>query len=451
LDARACPAHPAQQQKAKAEEEEDDDLSPPMRARSSWRLLAARPSPRPVIPRDLHRMTASASTPTHLADAERVAAASAQRAASDGALRGADLLSRLRAVYDTSGACGARIHSQTSVHVQREEGVEFVLRVLPALKAKPQGGGGAGGAAKGGAKPPPPQTNPFLPYDPRLFVSNLSPTHCLLLNKFDVVPLHSLVVTRDFEAQTEPLNARDLGATWAAMAALAAAEASAPSRDGAGGAAAGDDTGALAFYNCGEHSGRSQPHKHVQVVPLPFLGEGEEGDGGDGGAPIGAIVRRALEEAEEEAQKQGSSPAVAELRALPFRAYAARAPPLPTREQEEEGEGGQGAFAALERALDALVARCAADCGAGAPAPSYNLLLTGGWAVAVPRRSERDRPEPHEGEEQEAGGGGGGGGVSVAVNALGFAGTLLCKSAGELDHVRRKGAMRVLADAGWPW
>jgi hypothetical protein len=23
--------------------------------------------------------------------------------------------------------------------------------------------------------------------------------------------------------------------------------------------------GAVAFYNCGEHSGRSQPHKHLQV------------------------------------------------------------------------------------------------------------------------------------------------------------------------------------------
>jgi len=23
--------------------------------------------------------------------------------------------------------------------------------------------------------------------------------------------------------------------------------------------------GGVAFYNCGEHSGRSQPHKHVQV------------------------------------------------------------------------------------------------------------------------------------------------------------------------------------------
>jgi hypothetical protein len=29
--------------------------------------------------------------------------------------------------------------------------------------------------------------------------------------------------------------------------------------------------GGVAFYNCGEHSGRSQPHKHLQVGALAAL------------------------------------------------------------------------------------------------------------------------------------------------------------------------------------
>ena len=29
-------------------------------------------------------------------------------------------------------------------------------------------------------------------------------------------------------------------------------------------------SGGLAFYNCGEHSGHSQPHKHMQLLPLPL-------------------------------------------------------------------------------------------------------------------------------------------------------------------------------------
>lgn len=55
--------------------------------------------------------------------------------------------------------------------------------------------------------------NPFLPYEEALWVQHLSPTHTLLLNKYNVVAHHVLVVTRQFESQQDPLNARDLEAT----------------------------------------------------------------------------------------------------------------------------------------------------------------------------------------------------------------------------------------------
>jgi ATP adenylyltransferase len=44
-------------------------------------------------------------------------------------------------------------------------------------------------------------------------VDHLSDTHTLLLNKFNVVPHHVLVVTRQFESQQDPLNSNDLAAT----------------------------------------------------------------------------------------------------------------------------------------------------------------------------------------------------------------------------------------------
>ena len=56
--------------------------------------------------------------------------------------------------------------------------------------------------------------NPFLPYEEALWVAHLSDTHTLLLNKFNVVPYHSLLVTRDFQQQTDQLNSADLGAAW---------------------------------------------------------------------------------------------------------------------------------------------------------------------------------------------------------------------------------------------
>ena len=53
-------------------------------------------------------------------------------------------------------------------------------------------------------------------------MEHLSETHTLLLNKFNVVPYHSLVVTRDFQHQTDPLNAADLGAAWQVLQASSA-------------------------------------------------------------------------------------------------------------------------------------------------------------------------------------------------------------------------------------
>ena len=41
--------------------------------------------------------------------------------------------------------------------------------------------------------------NPFLPYDPALLVAPISPTHVALLNRFNVVDDHFLIVTRSFE------------------------------------------------------------------------------------------------------------------------------------------------------------------------------------------------------------------------------------------------------------
>jgi len=55
--------------------------------------------------------------------------------------------------------------------------------------------------------------NPFLPYEQELWVEHLSDSHTLLLNKFNVVPHHVLVVTRQYESQQDPLNSKDLAAT----------------------------------------------------------------------------------------------------------------------------------------------------------------------------------------------------------------------------------------------
>ncbi len=92
------------------------------------------------------------------------------------------------------------------------------------------------------------EINPFLPYDEDMFVANISDTHLCLLNKFNVVDYHLLIVTRQFEEQESLLTFKDVEAMWACL----------------------DEVDGLVFYNSGEPSGASQRHKHLQLVPFPL-------------------------------------------------------------------------------------------------------------------------------------------------------------------------------------
>lgn len=153
-------------------------------------------------------------------------------------------------VYEQAQQTGAATKTDTQVHVFDDGSIEFVLRIASALKAKPKGLAGSryvywfarhallpadvclpgvtvfslpnapcysdpktGGSSSGQQQPTQAPRNPFLPYEEGLWVAHLSDTHTLLLNKFNVVPHHVLVVTRQFESQQDPLNSRDLAAT----------------------------------------------------------------------------------------------------------------------------------------------------------------------------------------------------------------------------------------------
>jgi ATP adenylyltransferase len=90
-------------------------------------------------------------------------------------------------------------------------------------------------------------TNPFLPYDPNLFVGDVSQTHACLLNKYPIIEGHLLVVTRSFQEQETILNQSDFRAAWRCLSEV----------DG------------VVFYNSGPVAGASQPHKHMQLIPHP--------------------------------------------------------------------------------------------------------------------------------------------------------------------------------------
>ncbi|MCA9594211.1 MAG: phosphorylase [Myxococcales bacterium] len=131
-------------------------------------------------------------------------------------------------------AAGALSPIQTRVEELWDGGMRFCIREVKALAHKP---------------PAPSAADPFLPYDPALFVADVGPRHVVLLNKYPVLPDHLLIVTRQFEEQTAPLTEDDFEVV---------ADALAPAP-------------ALAFYNSGRLAGASQRHKHLQLVRLPLL------------------------------------------------------------------------------------------------------------------------------------------------------------------------------------
>ena len=204
-------------------------------------------------------------------------------------------------------------------------GVNFVVRMASGLWRKETASAG----------------NPFLPYDEALFVADMSDTHVCLLNKFNVIGHHLLMVTRRFEGQELPLTRDDFSVLLTALREV----------DG------------LAFYNSGVVAGASQPHRHLQLVTLPMVPEG--------GLPVGPLIRGAL-------GCDGPSSG------LPFRHAVAR---LPERWWEEN------ATAEIHGCYARLLATAGVTEGAppdpSEPLPAYNLLATREWMLLVPRSRER--------------------------------------------------------------
>ena len=239
-------------------------------------------------------------------------------------LRPETLLPRTQLVFRSALASGALKPIATDCHLVEDGGMPFQVRLLGLAHRKerppeelPQG----------------PPVNPFENPDPALVVADVTPTHLCVLNKFNVVAHHLLLVMRAFEEQESPLTAADFEALARCLAGL----------DG------------LAFYNAGETAGASQRHKHLQLVP-PL--------GPDG---LKAPLERLL----------SPPPSPGTLATLPALGFAHAITGLAL-----EGATPAGAAAQLEEAYATL--RAALGFAPDSRAP-YNLLATRSWMLFVPR------------------------------------------------------------------
>ena len=274
-------------------------------------------------------------------------------------------------------ACGAIHTIPTYSELVEQGGVSFLIRIVSHLVRKAQ----AKADQQRSSLAAQATQNPFLPYDPDLFVTDISDTHVCLLNKFNVLEHHILMVTRFFQEQEALLTLSDFEALLLCL------------REYEG----------LGFYNSGEAAGASQRHKHLQMVPLPLTAEIPQ-------VPIESLLRTARFEA-----------ARGVVHNLPFLHVITRMNP------QWIDSSGEGAQDMLQQYLDMLrsVGLSGPETGGDTMRPRpYNLLVTRQWMFLVPRSREC-----FEG---------------ISVNALGFAGGFLVRDEEQSNLLKKFGPMTAL-------
>ena len=226
--------------------------------------------------------------------------------------------------------CGALLSIPTEFEFVEQDGVRFLVRTLSNLvrkdKAKQQQEKQKTSTGK--------EFNPFLPYEEDLFVADISPPHVCILNKYNVVDHHLLIITREFAEQESLLSLADFQAMEACLTEF----------DG------------LVFYNSGKIAGASQRHKHLQMIPLPLTPDGTH-------IPIAPLLKNA---------KCNSS--IVNIPQLPFlHAFAT----LNSTCAETILEIYHQLLAAVDLQVDKQQISGA-----------YNLLVTREWILIVPRSQE---------------------------------------------------------------
>jgi len=214
------------------------------------------------------------------------------------------------------------------------------------------------------------KADPFLPpFEEGQFISELSPTHNLLFNKFALVKSHVLITTKAPEAQKR-LNFLDFIAMTKTMKAL----------DG------------FAFFNCGENSGYSVQHKHIQAIPNK--------------SGIYSVFELIKEKIKEKALISNGEDGSFLLKEFRFR-HIIRV--MESHNNEENIE--KIAEVLLKNYLKALETLENEE-----EKKSYNAIFTEDWILIVLR------------EKENALGG-------ISLNSMGFSGIILVKEQKELDKI----------------
>lgn len=313
-------------------------------------------------------------------------------------MRPSPLLQRIREVSAAAQKLGTlKSIDTTSTMLTSPDSPPFLVRVLQNLVRKDaataaQGNNPTGSqpsASASGAPGKPPGFNPFLPYEASMYVQHAGPRHVVLLNKFNVVADHVLIVTESFEEQNSLLNEGDFAALGECLGEV----------DG------------LAFYNSGRTAGASQRHKHLQLI-CGAVGDMPEGMGL---APFDRMLS--------EAAGRAGKDEVFTVDGLGFVHAAVRTDEVGV----ETRHNGREWAKRYEELLESVKRKTKLE--EEEEGFAYNLVASRQWMMVVPRKEECFD--------------------GVSVNSLGFVGCLLVRTEEQMETVKRVGGLAVLRHTGF--
>lgn len=251
-----------------------------------------------------------------------------------------------------------------------------------------------------------------------------------MLNKFAVVPEHFILATKDYKLQTHILEEDDLQATLACIEAYEEDEV----REGAFSQndKSQSEGGLFAFFNGGDHSGASQPHRHIQLLPVSRMRDGlDEGSSWD-------VLANNLDTLQDAPFVTFSEPISitmppSDLHAVYLRLYqqACRA--------VRQHTGTNLTTPAVNTSDDEIPT-------SGEAKISYNMAMTKKTLVVCPRITESSKiRNRQDGGDQETLG-------SLALNGTLLAGTALVKNKSEWEALKKdpEGLKDVLEAIGIP-
>jgi ATP adenylyltransferase len=259
---------------------------------------------------------------------------------------------------------------ETRSHQFQQQGLNFTVRIASNLKRKQQ------------QKKAQPNFNPFLPPESALTVCDLSASHLAVLNKFNVVDNHLLIITRDYQAQETLLDHADFSALCYCL----------------------PEYPSLGFYNGGKEAGASQKHKHLQLVPLPLYR-------GSDLFPFSTVFHRYQ-------YRDG----IQKITEFPFRHAWTN---LPQGLFEKPDQAAAYCLQIYQEMLNKLTIKPLIDQqGKKFQSVPYNLLMTTEWMLLVPRVTEFCE--------------------GISINAMGYVGSLFVMNQADLKKLINFGPVNLL-------